>query len=93
MASGEQQTRYSVSGSRCDAIAPAARLYQETVLPGGRNSGLKVQKGRGKKVDRKNLWQNFGRILPKVAVKGPKKISTEVSYFTVMTILRDKDKI
>jgi hypothetical protein len=27
-----------------------------------------------KRVGRKNSWQNFGRILPKVAEKGPKKI-------------------
>jgi hypothetical protein len=30
------------------------------VLPGGRNFGLKAQKGQGKnKVSRKNLWPNF----------------------------------
>jgi hypothetical protein len=45
------------------------------VLPGGRNSGQKAQKGPGKKrVGRKNSWPNFGRILPKVAEKGLKKI-------------------
>jgi hypothetical protein len=32
------------------------------------------------KVGRKNLCSNFGRILPKVAEKGPRKFSKEVSY-------------
>jgi hypothetical protein len=44
------------------------------MLPGGRNSGQKAQKGPGEKFGRKNLWPNFGRILPKVAEKGPKGI-------------------
>jgi hypothetical protein len=53
------------------------------VLPGGRNSGQKAQKGpEKKKVGRKNLWPNFGRILPKVAEKGPKKFFEEFPSFT-----------
>jgi hypothetical protein len=41
------------------------------VLPGGRNSGHKAQKGpQKKKVGRKNLWPNFGCILPKSGRKG-----------------------
>jgi hypothetical protein len=49
--------------------------YFAAVLPGGRKFGQKAQKGPGKnKVGRKNLWPNFGRILPKVAEKGQKKI-------------------
>jgi hypothetical protein len=45
------------------------------VFPGGRNFGQKAQKGPGKKkVGRKNLLPNFGRILPKVAEKGPEDI-------------------
>jgi hypothetical protein len=49
--------------------------YFAAVLPGGRNFGQKAQKGPGKnKVGRKNLWPNFGQILPKVAEKGQKKI-------------------
>jgi hypothetical protein len=45
------------------------------VLPVSRNSGQKAQKGPGKKkVGWKNLRSNIGRILPKVAEKGPKKI-------------------
>ncbi len=44
------------------------------VLPGGRNFGQKAQKGQGKnKVSQKNE-ESFGRILPKVAEKGPKNI-------------------
>jgi hypothetical protein len=55
------------------------------VLPGGRNSGQKAQKGRGKKVGGwKNLWPNIGRILPTAAEKGPRKFSKEVPYCTVM---------
>jgi hypothetical protein len=56
------------SGSGCAHVKLA-------VLPDGRNSDQKAQKGLGKKkVGRKNLWSNLGRILPKVAEKGPKKI-------------------
>jgi hypothetical protein len=41
------------------------------VLPGARNSGQKAQKGPQKnKVARKNLWPNFGWILPKSGRKG-----------------------
>jgi hypothetical protein len=40
------------------------------VLPGGRNSGQKAQKGLGEKIGLKNLWPNFGRILPKSGRKG-----------------------
>jgi hypothetical protein len=41
----------------------------------GRNFGQKAHKGlRKNKVGRKNLWLNFGKILPKVAEKGPKNI-------------------
>jgi hypothetical protein len=53
------------------------------VLPGGRNSGQKAQKGpEKKKFDWKNLWPNYGRISSKVAdlaelfsFNGRKKIS------------------
>jgi hypothetical protein len=56
------------------------------VLAGGRNFGQKAQKGPGKnKVSRKNLWPNFGRILPKAAERGPKNISKNVPYSTVLT--------
>jgi hypothetical protein len=52
------------------------------VLPGGRNSGQKAQKGpEKKKVGRKNFWPTFGRILPKVAEKGPKKFLERISFF------------
>jgi hypothetical protein len=35
--------------------------YCAAVLPGGRNSGQKAQKGpQKKKVGRNNLWPNFG---------------------------------
>jgi hypothetical protein len=45
------------------------------VLPGGRNSGKKVQKGpRKTKVGQKNSLPKIGQMLPKVAEKGPKKI-------------------
>jgi hypothetical protein len=41
----------------------------------GQNFGQKAQKGPGKiKVGLKNLWPNFGQILPKVAEKGPGNI-------------------
>jgi hypothetical protein len=47
-----------------------------TVLPGGRKFYQKAQKRPGKnKVGQKNLWPNFGQILPKVGEKGPKNIS------------------
>jgi hypothetical protein len=48
--------------------------YFPAVLPGGRISGQKAQKSRKKRVVRKKSWPNFGRILPKMAEKGPKKI-------------------
>jgi hypothetical protein len=53
------------------------------VLPGARNSGQKAQKGpEKKKVGRKKLWPNFGRILPKVAEKGPNTFFKEFPSFT-----------
>jgi hypothetical protein len=56
------------------------------VLPGGRNFGQKAQKGPGKnKVGRKILWPNFGRILLKVAEKGPENIFFLVPNLTVLT--------
>jgi hypothetical protein len=52
------------------------------VLPGGRNSGRKAQKGpQKKKVGRKNLWPNFGCFYQKVAEKGPQKIFKRRSLF------------
>jgi hypothetical protein len=40
---------------------------------------------RDKKVGWKNLGSNFGRILQKLAKKGPKKMfSKEGPYFTIM---------
>ncbi len=61
---------------------------QGAVLPGGRNSGQKAQKGpqkkKVKKVGRKNLWPNFGWILPKSGRKGPQKIFKRSSLFLVM---------
>ncbi len=57
------------------------RLVQ-TLLPGGRNSGQKAQKGpQKKKVCRKNLWPNFSWILPGRAERGRRKFSKEVPYF------------
>jgi hypothetical protein len=56
------------------------------VLSGGRNFGQKAQKGPKKnKVGRKNLWLNFGRILPKVAEKDRRIFSKEIPYLTVLT--------
>jgi hypothetical protein len=56
------------------------------VLPGGRNSGRKAQKGpEKKKFGRKNLWPNYGRISSKVAEKGPRNFLKEFPAFTVMT--------
>jgi hypothetical protein len=53
-----------------------------SVLPGGRNSGQKAQKGpEKKKFGRKNLWPNYGRISSKVAEKGPKKFFERISFF------------
>ncbi len=53
-----------------------------SVLPGGRNSGQKAQKGpEKKKFGRKNLWPNYGRISSKVAEKGPKKFFERISCF------------
>jgi hypothetical protein len=55
---------------------------REPVLPGGRNSGQKAQKGpEKKKFGRKNLWPNYGRISSKVAEKGPKKFFERISFF------------
>ncbi len=52
------------------------------MLPGGRNSGQKAQKGpEKKKFGRKNLWPNYGRISSKVAEKGPKKFFERISFF------------
>jgi hypothetical protein len=57
-------------------------LPSYAVLPGGRNFGQKARKGPGKNnVGWKNLWLNFGRILPKVAEKGPKNIFLRSSLF------------
>jgi hypothetical protein len=53
------------------------------MLPGDRIRAKKLKRGRGKKG--KNLLLNFGRILPRVAEKGPKKIYKEVPCFTVMS--------
>jgi hypothetical protein len=40
---------------------PRRQTTLAPVLPGGRNSGQKAQKGpQKKKVGRKNLWPNFG---------------------------------
>ncbi len=53
-----------------------------SVLPGGKNSGQKAQKGpQKKKVGRKNLWPNFGWFYQKVAEKGPQKIFKRSSLF------------
>jgi hypothetical protein len=52
------------------------------VLLGGRDFCQKAQRGPEKiKVGRKNLWPNFGRMLPKVAEKGPKKIFKQKFLF------------
>jgi hypothetical protein len=52
------------------------------VLPGGRNSGQKAQKGpEKKKFGRKNLWPNYGRISSKVAEKWLKKYFERISFF------------
>jgi hypothetical protein len=46
-----------------------------SVLPGGRNSGQKAQKGPGeKRFGQKNSRPSLGQILQKVAEKGQKKI-------------------
>jgi hypothetical protein len=55
------------------------------VLPGGRNSGQKAQRGpEKKKVGRKNLWPNFGGILPKSGIKGAAEIFKRSSLFLAM---------
>jgi hypothetical protein len=55
------------------------------VLPGGRNSGQKAQKGpQKKKVGRKNLWPNLAEFYQKVAEKGPQKIFKRSSLFLAM---------
>jgi hypothetical protein len=63
------------------------------VLPRGRNFGQKAQKGPGKnKVCQKNLWPNFGKILPKVAEKGPKNIFERSSLFNSIDTLTETKK-
>jgi hypothetical protein len=43
-----------------------------TVFPTGRFFGRITEKGPSKNVSgRSNLWQNFGRIFPEMAEKGP----------------------
>jgi hypothetical protein len=57
------------------------------MLTGGRNSGQKAQKGsRKKKVGRKNSRSKFGRMSPKVAEKGPKKIDSNDKHTEAKTI-------
>jgi hypothetical protein len=52
-----------------DWSATVNRCCQVAEIP-----AKKLKKGRGKKVGRKNSWPKFGRMLPKVAEKGPNKI-------------------
>jgi hypothetical protein len=52
------------------------------VLPGGRNSGQKVQKGPGKTtVGRKNLWLNFWPNFAKSGGKGAEEKFLKIPYF------------
>jgi hypothetical protein len=51
-------------------------LENSLILPGGRNSGQRAQKGPGGK-----SWPNSGQIFPKVAEKGPKRIFFKSSLF------------
>jgi hypothetical protein len=52
------------------------------VLPGGRNSGQKAQKGpQKKKVGRKNLCQILADFTKKWQKRGRRKFSKEVPYF------------
>jgi hypothetical protein len=63
-------------------------------LPGSQNFGQKAQNGPGKKVRRKNLWSNFGRIFPKVAENCLRKFSIKnVPFFPSMTNSQETDKI
>jgi hypothetical protein len=51
------------------------------VLPVVEISAKKLTRGWGNKVGRKNLWLNFGKILLKVAEKGPKNIFETSSLY------------
>jgi hypothetical protein len=55
------------------------------MLAAGQNSSQKAKKGAGeKKLTERIHCRIFCQILLKPAEKGPKKISNEVPYFTVM---------
>jgi hypothetical protein len=63
-----------------------AEVELPAVLPGGRNSGQKAQKGpQKKKVGRKNFFvAEFWLILPKSGRKGPQKIFKRSSLFLAL---------
>jgi hypothetical protein len=63
------------------------------VLPDGRNFVQKAQKGLGKnKVGQKNLWPNLGKILLKVAEKGPMNIFYRSSLLNSIDTLTETKK-